>query len=71
MGPQISEFHETLEGQLGLHFSDLQIFCGCPEGHIYNECHRIIEFHLSEIKSAEKRISKRYSFAEGTVSGYF
>ena len=29
------------------------------------------EFHLSKIKPAEKRISKRYSAAESTVSGYF
>ena len=29
-----------------------------------------LNFHLSEIKSAEKRISERYSVAESPVSGY-
>ena len=58
MGSQISEFHETLEGQLGCDFSDFQILINRPEGHIHDQCHRILEFHLSEIESAKERISK-------------
>ena len=47
-----------------------KFFGRCPKGHIHDQCHRISEFHLSEIKPAKKRISKRYSIAESPVSGY-
>lgn len=69
MDAKISEFHETLEGQLGCDFSDIQVFSDCPEGHIYNQCNRITEFHIPETESSEERVSKRYGFVESPVSG--
>ena len=69
MDAEISEFDETLEGQLGCRFANLQVFRGCQEGHIHNQCDRITEFHLPETQPPAERISKRYGSAEGRVSG--
>ena len=71
MDTEISEFHETLEVQLGCDFSDFQIFSNGPEGHLHDKCDRITEFHLPEAEPPEKRISKRYSPFKGAVSCYF
>ena len=60
---------ETLEGQRGCHFANLQVFWGCQEGHIHDQCHRITEFYLLETQPPAQRISKRYGSAEGPVSG--
>ena len=70
MGPQISEFHEELEPELGCHLADLQVFCGGQEGDLHDECHRVTEFHLSEAEPPEERISQRYRTVESAVSGY-
>ena len=37
-------------------------------GYIHDQCYRITEYHLSEIKLVEKRISERYSIVESPVS---
>ena len=69
MDAEIPKFHETLEGQLGRHLPDLQVFSDGQEGHIHNKRHRITELHLSEAEPSEERISERYSPVESPVSG--
>lgn len=56
MDIQISEFHETVEGQLGCHFPDLQVFRNRQEGHIHGQRNRITEFYLPEAQPPAERI---------------
>ena len=69
MDAEISEFHETVEGQPGCRFPNFQVFRRCQESHIHNQCDRITEFHLPEAEPTEKRISQWYSPVKSPVSG--
>lgn len=69
MGGRLSKRNEELVQELGRHIADFQVLIRRQKGHLYHECHREPEQRLPPSKQAEKRIPKRYSAPEGTVSG--
>lgn len=69
MVSKISECGEKLGKELGCDHTNLQVFSGCKDGDLHNQCDREPECHIPEVEPSEKWISKRYSTAKSPVSG--
>lgn len=41
----------------GCHYTDFQVFIGCQDSDLYDQCDRIAQFHVPETEPAEKRVS--------------
>ena len=64
----VSICYETLERQRGRHILDLQVFQGCQNSLLYDQCHRITEFNAAAAESSEECISRVSGAAEVAVS---